>query len=328
MLLGAATVVRTSASGSAQVAAPATATRLRSPTSAITSNTDRSAQRKAAASPTGSGACCRSSSRTSSRSVPASATSGSAFCRTARRTAVRSARRSVRAAAIASASTAPRVMSARSANARQPAPRRARHARESDGSAGLRALPDGLRAGSALQRRHADRRDPQGESRFRFLLAPVLPLLHHPRDEERHPRSRPRQRLVRRPPAVRPRPRRYLQSLQGAAAFADGERQDGGDGGSAVTVESEAAAGAVAALGRQQRSRRGAQQERGDWRRRHARFARPAFDDAHRRMDSGTCSRPSIPRHASIPRRPRPDAASGTPTARRVTRSGSPTPVK
>ena len=72
-------------------------------------------------------------------------------------------------------------------------------------------------AGSALQRRHADRRDPQGESRLRLLLAAVLSPLRHPRDEERHPRTRARERLVRRPSAVRARPRRHVQSVQGAA---------------------------------------------------------------------------------------------------------------
>ena len=69
-------------------------------------------------------------------------------------------------------------------------------------------------------------------------------------------------------------------------------------------------------------TRRGAQQERGDRRRRHARFARPAVDDAHRGLDLDL-QPPPIRRRGSTPKARGRASASGTPTARAATRSGS-----
>ena len=52
---------------------------------------------------------------------------------------------------------------------RRAAPDRRRHARQPDGPAGLRAVPHRVRQGSAVQRRHADRRDQEGEPEVRLL---------------------------------------------------------------------------------------------------------------------------------------------------------------
>ncbi len=111
----------------------------------------------------------------------------------------------------------------------------------------------------------------------------IYKLVRRRCDEEGHPRARARQRLVRQAAAVRSRPCRYLQSLQGHPE--DSHRRRGGDGRSAVALEPAHAGADVAALGREQRFGRRAEQERGHRRRRDARLARSRLDEANRELD-------------------------------------------
>ena len=160
------------------------------------------------------------------------------------------------------------------------------NARQPHGPAGLCELPDRVRQRPALQLRDVDGGHPQGESGYRLVRAPALQAVRRRRHEERHPRARARERVVRPASAVRPRPRRHVQSVQGHPQ-APGRRRRG-HGRSAVALEPADAGADVAALGRQQRLGRRAEQERGDWRRRDAGLARSRVDEAHRELDSGS----------------------------------------
>ena len=82
---------------------------------------------------------------------------------------------------------------------------------------GVREFSDRVRAGSALQLLHDHGGDSEGESATSGWFDRFLYRLRHPRDEERHPRSRARERLVRHASAAGRRPCRHVQSLQGDA---------------------------------------------------------------------------------------------------------------
>ena len=163
----------------------------------------------------------------------------------------------------------------------------ARHARQPDGPAGLRALPDRVRQRqprsppstliAAIEKENPD------FGLFERLLYRLVDRVAHAR---RHPRPGQGECLVRRA-GRRKGPGRvdtfnpYKVLLQ----HRHRQRSDSRHGRPAVAVEPAHPARLVAALGRQQRLGRGAQQERRDRRRRHARFARPESDGAGRRVD-------------------------------------------
>ena len=142
------------------------------------SSTARSAPRSASAFRTGSGRCCRRSSRTSCRSVRASATSASASCRTRRDTRVRSATsyKSGRVARVGLNCATCHVGTYRETPT-SPRQHRLRHARQPDGPAGLRELPDRVRQRPALQLRDADGGHPQGEPGHRLVRPADLQAL-------------------------------------------------------------------------------------------------------------------------------------------------------
>ena len=169
-----------------------------------------------------------------------------------------------------------------------------RHAGESDGPAGLCAVPDGLRrrarafdTGTLIDAiRQGEPATSAGSQRLAYRLFVVRATRNGILERAK------RERLVRRPPAAGTRPRRHLQPLQAPAGPADGRH--GRHGRPAVALEPAGAAGPVAALGRQQRLGRRAQQERRDRRGRHAEVARPAVDGPHRRVDRCASQPPRI----------------------------------
>ena len=153
---------------------------------------------------------------------------------------------------------------------------RAGDAGASDGSPGLCAVPVRRRQGSALQRRHAHRRPCRSIPEFGFFDGLVYRLFAIGRTKEGILERDPRIAWFdKRPPQG---PGRVDTFNPYKAMFAEEnelrDRRHRRHGRSAVALESADAPGTVAALGRQQQLRRRAQQERGDRRRRDARFPR------------------------------------------------------
>ena len=260
-------------------------TRRRFPTSTITSSTARSAPRRASACRTGSGGCCRRSSRTSCRSVRASATSASASCSTRSGTRGRSARRTSRAASRASGSTARPVTSApiarRPTSPRQIVSGMPANQMDLQGYANfLTACANDPRFnyGTLMAAIRKENPDIGWFDRLLYRLFVVGATKNGILE-----RARDNAWFERRPPFG---PGRVDTFNPYKVILEHSDRRRGRHGRSAVALEPADAGADVAALGRQQRFGRGAEQERGHRRRRDARLARPRVDEAHRELDS------------------------------------------
>ncbi len=249
------------------------ARRRRRTTSSRTSSTARSAPRRRSACRIRSGGCCRCSSPTSCRSGRARATRGSgSSSRATRRRAARSARPMSRIRSRSSASTARPATPARCARSpsspRQIIAGMPAHQMDLQGYANFltaAARDPRFEAGTLIEA--IRKQDPE----LRLVHVAALPLRRRQADARRHPRARQAERLVRRSSAAGTGPGGHLQPLQADVQL----RPEGGHERRhrrpAAAVQPARPAGAVAALGRQQQPGGGAEQERGDRRRRDAR---------------------------------------------------------